>query len=163
MEPDQVARQQPLNQVLLDRQSSPEVAGWKWSVEKKPNGTTFVPLLEAIAEELWQQHQMIVVHPNQGSRFCCVGDCIGEQFVDSSICLPGTVFINHTGLIMEDGPQDSICDVFSGYRFVLRGRGVRAYSRTCYNVRAPTLYPKRSASHHAHPSSLLSLLSPCCL
>lgn len=80
-------------------------------MEEKPDGTTFILRLKSVAEEFGQQHQMIIVHPDQGSGLCCVGDCIGEQLVNSSIRLPRSIFIHYTRLVMEDWPQNSICDV----------------------------------------------------
>ena len=159
METDQVAGQQPLEQMLFDRQGAPKVTSWEWSMEEKPDGTMLVPLLQSIAEQLRQQHQMIIMHPDQGSRLGRISHRIGKQLVDPSICLPGPIFINHTGLIMEDGPQDSIYTRCQVSAFTCPC-GVRAYWRTCYNVRALVLCPRIWASHHVHPSSVLPFSSP---
>lgn len=95
MKPDEITRQQPFDQMFANWKIPPEIAGWKWSMQGEANCACFSSLLESIAEQLGQQHEVIIVNPDQGPSFSCLRNGIREQLVDSLVCLPRAIIENH--------------------------------------------------------------------
>ena len=62
-----------------------------------------------LAEHLRQQHQVIVVHPDQISILHFLGNGLGEEAVRFFIRLPGRlVERNFAWVVVEERPEDGI-------------------------------------------------------
>lgn len=60
-------------------------------MQGKPNCARLALLLESVAEKLWQKHEMIIMHPDQGAGVGCLDNGVCKQFVDSFVGLPWTI------------------------------------------------------------------------
>eukprot|EP00959_Pyramimonas_sp_CCMP1952_P067734 1413750-Pyramimonas_sp.AAC.1 len=60
MESEQVCMQQALDDLLAPRQCSEHLGRRKWSVQEP----THIGVWLLVSEVLWNEHQVVVVHPN---------------------------------------------------------------------------------------------------
>ena len=93
----------------MHRKAPPEVFRREGRVQAEPDRAALALLLETLAQQRRQQHQVVVVDPDQvvGFRFC--GDYIGEDLVDALVSCPGFLVEVYPGLIVHDWPEDGVC------------------------------------------------------
>ena len=62
-----------------------------------------------LPQHLWQQHQVIIVHPDQITILYVLSHCPREQAIDLLVRSPcRLVERNLTGMVMEERPEDRI-------------------------------------------------------
>mmetsp|Transcript_56592 Transcript_56592/g.150903 ORF Transcript_56592/g.150903 Transcript_56592/m.150903 type:complete len:200 (-) Transcript_56592:571-1170(-) len=64
VESQQVGGEQPLHQLQPPGQHAVQLGGWKGCVQKEPHVNVRLP----VPQHLWNEHQMVIVHPHVVSR-----------------------------------------------------------------------------------------------
>ena len=87
-----------------------------------------------------QKHEMVVVDPDQIVILNILGNLLCEQAVGLAVGVPcGLVEGDLTGVVMEEGPKDRVCQAVSmGMR---HDRFKSAYLRSRCNVCRPAHHP----------------------
>jgi hypothetical protein len=110
MEPDQVAVEDASQQRLTDRQNPVDLAARKRCVEEEANLDVLLGVANLLAEHLGEQHQVIVVNPDQVAVLHILDNGLGEQPVDFSVRAPRRLVEGDLArVIMEQGPKDGVC------------------------------------------------------
>lgn len=78
-------------------------------MQREPDGTPLALLREPLAQEAREEHEMVVVDPDEVASFGGGGDDVGEDAVYLFIRLPGGIFEVDAGLVVEDWPEDGVC------------------------------------------------------
>lgn len=109
MEPDQIARQNPSQQVLLHRKGPPEILRRERRMQRKPNRAFLALLLQSIPQVSRQQKEMVVMDPDQVATLHRVRDRVGKGLVYALVRPPRVFFEVDAGLVVQDGPSDAVC------------------------------------------------------
>lgn len=65
-------------------------------------------LLDLFSEQFWQQHQVVILNPDQITVADNLGDGFGKQCVGLLVCTPVLlVERDFTGMVMEEWPQNA--------------------------------------------------------
>lgn len=78
VEPDDVAREHGLHDLLAHRQGAPEVRSREGRVQREADGAALALLRQLLAEQLGQQHQVVIVHPDEVPVVGGVRDLVGN-------------------------------------------------------------------------------------
>ena len=66
---------------------------------------------DLLSQHFWQQHQVVIVHPNQITILYVLSHGLREKAIDFLVCSPcRLVESDLTGVVMEEGPEDRICE-----------------------------------------------------
>ena len=106
VEADQVAIQHAAQQLRPHRQNPVDLTTGKRGVKEKPNADVVLALgREFLAKHLREQHQMIIMHPDQISIVCLAGDYLRKLEIGLLVGRPGCfVKDNLPGMVMQQGP-----------------------------------------------------------
>lgn len=112
VEPDQVTTQDPLQDLLPDGQDSVDFTGWERRVQEPPDLDVLqVLFLDLDPQHLRDQHQMVVVHPDQVVVVHDLGNLVGERLVGLVVRQPRIlVEIDLARVVMEQRPQDRVAE-----------------------------------------------------
>lgn len=109
MESYKVTMKDPEQQLIADRQNPIDLATGEGSVEEEPDFDIVLGVPNLFSKHFGEQHQVIVVYPNQISILNFLRDSFGEQAVGFFICVPCR-FIKRdfSGMVMKERPKDRI-------------------------------------------------------
>jgi hypothetical protein len=83
-------------------------------VEEETNLDVLFRVANLLTKHLGEQHQMIIMNPDQISVLNILDDGFCKKAVDFLVCCPGRLVEgNLTGVIMEKRPEDRVCKVCS--------------------------------------------------
>ena len=114
VETDQVTRQNTGQQLLSHRQDSVNLRRWEWSVKEEANLDVLLGVTNLLAEHLWEEHEMVVVHPDHVAVLHVFGHGLGEEAVDLAVGGPGgLVERDFSWVVVEEWPEDGVCELVS--------------------------------------------------
>lgn len=88
MESYEVTMKDPEQQFIADGQNPIDLATGERSVEEEPDFDIVLSVPNLLSKHFGEQHQVIVVYPNQISILNFLRDSFGEQAVGFFICVP---------------------------------------------------------------------------
>jgi len=78
-------------------------------MQEKSNLDVFLRGANLLSQHFWQQHQVVIMHPDQIVILYVLGHCFREETIDFLVCSPcRLVERNLTGVVVEEGPEDRI-------------------------------------------------------
>jgi hypothetical protein len=81
-------------------------------VQEEANLDILLAVTDLLAQHLRQQHEVIVMHPDQIAILDFLGNGLGEKAIGLLVCFPGgLVKCNLTWVIMKQRPEDRVCRV----------------------------------------------------
>lgn len=110
VEADQVTVQDTEKNLVPYRQDTVDLRARERCVQEESEFDVLLRSTNLLPQHGREQHQVVVMHPNQVVILHICRHSLGEQPVGFSVCLPGAlVESNFTGVVMEEGPEDRIC------------------------------------------------------
>ena len=110
METQQIAVQHALQDLLSYRQDPVDFATRKRRVQEESYLHVLGLVTELFAQHRRQQHQVIVVNPDEVVVLNMLCKLFGEDAVRIAICNPSVlVKADLTGMVVEKRPQDGVC------------------------------------------------------
>lgn len=102
MEAYQIAVKDTQEQFLSYGQNPVDFATGKWRVQEKANLNVFLRCANLFSQHLWQEHEMIVVDPDQISILDILRHDLCKLSVDLYVCIPsGLVEGDLSWVVME--------------------------------------------------------------
>lgn len=109
MEANQVAVQDAQKELVSHRQNSVDLAGREWGVQKEADLDVLFARTDLLAQHLRQEHQVIVMYPDQITITYFLRHRLCEQSIGFLVGLPGGfVKGDFTRMVVEQRPQDRI-------------------------------------------------------
>jgi hypothetical protein len=112
VEADQVAVQYSKENLIADREDAVDFRAGEWRVQEEANLDILLGVADFLAQHLRHEHEVVVVYPHQVVVLDILGDRLCEQAVGLHVALPcGLVKGDLTGVVVEQGPHDSVCQL----------------------------------------------------
>lgn len=109
MEPDEVAVKDAQQQFVSDGEDPVDLTAGEGRVEEEPDLDVDLGISDLLPEHLGQQHQVVIMDPNQVAVAHLFRDGFGEKPVGFFVGLPGGfVKGDFAGVVVEERPQDGI-------------------------------------------------------
>lgn len=109
MESNEIAMQDTKEDFVADREDTVDFTAGEWSVQEEANLHVFLCVSKLFAKHCWQQHQVVVVHPDQVVVLDIFGNCLCEQAIGFCVCLPcGLVEGDLSRVVVEEWPEDGV-------------------------------------------------------
>ena len=110
VESNQVAVQYTVENLVTDRQDSVDLATGEGSVEEESKLDVAFRVANLLSEHCWEQHQVVVVDPNEVVVLYVLCDCLGKEAVGFAVGVPCR-FIerNLTRMVVEQRPENRVC------------------------------------------------------
>ena len=101
--------QDPEQDLVSNGQDPVDLAAGKGRVQEEANLDVLLGRANLLTEHGRQQHQMIIVHPDQIAILDILDDGLGKQPIGFSVCVPGhLVKGNLPGMVVEEWPQGRV-------------------------------------------------------
>jgi hypothetical protein len=105
VEADQIAVQHTQQELIPDRQDPINLTAGEGRVKEEANLYILSGIANFLSQHLGQQHQMVVVDPNEITILHVSCHSLRKQTVGLLVCLPRRlVKVNFAGVVMEEGP-----------------------------------------------------------
>jgi hypothetical protein len=105
VEANQVAVQEAAEQRLADRQDAVDLAAGEGRVQEETNLDLFVRLCDFLTEHLREEHEVVVVDPDEITVLYVLDDRLGKEVVYFLVCGPGgLVKGDFAGMVVEERP-----------------------------------------------------------
>jgi hypothetical protein len=119
---DEVGAQKAAEQLVSLRQRAEQFLGGKWDVQEEPDPGVG----QALAQQAWQEEQVIVMHPDEVARLIVLRHDIGETLVHLGVRLPVPDMERHLiQQIVEEGPENAVGEPLVVAADLLGGEGHR--------------------------------------
>lgn len=110
VETDEVAVQDAQQQLISHGQDPIDLARGEGCVQEEANLDVLFAIANLLPEHFGQEHQVVIMHPDQIPIAHFRSHCLGEQSVCFLVSLPGGLIeSDFTGVIVEERPQDRVC------------------------------------------------------
>ena len=86
VEADQIALEDTEEQLFPNREDTVDLAAGERRVQEEADFDVFLCVSNLLAEHLRQEHQMVVVHPDQVTILYILDDFLGEQAIHLAVC-----------------------------------------------------------------------------
>ena len=111
VEADEVAVEQAGEEGLADGEDAVDLGGGEGCVEEEADADVLLGVANLLAQHLGEEHEVVVVHPDQVAVLDVLDDRLGEEAVDFLVCGPSClVKCDLTRVVMEERPEDGICE-----------------------------------------------------
>lgn len=98
--------------LVTDRQNTIDLAAGERRVQEETKLDVLLGLADFLAEHGREQHQMVIMDPNEVVVLNVGRDSLGEETVRFGVGVPGRlVKRDFTGMVVEEGPHDGIYKV----------------------------------------------------
>lgn len=105
MESDQIAVQDAQQQLVAHRQDAVDFAAGKRRVQEEAYFDILLGVANFLAQHFRQEHEMVVMYPDQISILHVGRHCLRKQPVRLPVCVPsGLVKGDFAGVVMEQRP-----------------------------------------------------------
>lgn len=102
MESNKIAMQDTQEKLVAHRQNPVDLTAGEGRMQEKADLDILLAVTDLLAQHLRQQHQMVVMHPDQITVLNLLGDSLCEKTVRFFVCLPGgLVEGDFTGVVVE--------------------------------------------------------------
>lgn len=102
VETNQVAMQNSEKKLIANRENAIDLATREGSVQEETNFDVLLAVANLFAQHLREQHEVVIMDPNQVSILYFLGDGFGEEPVGFLVCLPCRLIEgNFTGVVVE--------------------------------------------------------------
>lgn len=109
VEPDEVAMQHTEKELIADGKNAVDLTARERRVQEEADLHILSARANLLAEHLRQQHQVVVVDPDEVSVLYLLGDGLGEETVRFLVGFPGgLVERDLAGVVVKERPQDGI-------------------------------------------------------
>ena len=109
MESYEITMKDSEQQLIADGQNPVDLATGEGGMEEEPDLDIVLSIPNLLSKHFRQQHQVIVVYPDQISILDFLRDSFGEQTIGFFICVPCRfIKCDFTGVVMEEWPKDRI-------------------------------------------------------
>lgn len=109
VETDQVAMQNTQEKLIANRENAIDLATRERSVQEETNLDVVLAVANLLTQHLREQHEMVIVDPNQISILDFLSDGFGEKPVGFLVGFPGRLVEgDFTGVVVEQRPEDGI-------------------------------------------------------
>lgn len=109
VETNQVAVENTKKQGFSDGQNPVDFATREWCMQEETNLDVLLGGANFLSQHFWQEHQMVVVNPDQISILYIFSHRLCEQAVDILVCFPvRLVEGNLSRVVMKEGPEDGV-------------------------------------------------------
>ncbi|CRK33032.1 hypothetical protein BN1708_005977 [Verticillium longisporum] len=109
VEADEVAVKEAGEKGLAHRQDTVDFRGGEGCVQEEANLDILLGVSHLLTQHLGQQHEVIVVDPDQIAVLDVLDDRLGEEAVDLLVRSPGALVKgNLAGVVVEEGPEDRV-------------------------------------------------------
>lgn len=107
VETHEIAVQYAIQNLVADGQDSIDFATGEGCVQEESELDVALSVTNLFAEHGRQEHQVVIVHPNQVVVLDIFCNLLGEEPVGFAVCVPcGLVEGDLTGVVVEQGPQN---------------------------------------------------------
>lgn len=114
VETNQIAMQHAQEKLVPDRQNTIDLTAGERSVQEEANLDILLTVANLLAQHLGQQHEVIIMHPDQITVLDLLRNRLGEQPIRLLVCFPcGLVECDLTGVVVEQRPEDGVYRVGS--------------------------------------------------
>ena len=114
MEANQITGQNTSQQLLSHRQDSVYLGRWERSVKEETDLDVLLGVANLLAEHLWEQHEMVIVHPDHVAVLHVFDHGLGKEAVDLAVGGPGgLVERDFSWVVVEEWPEDGVCELVS--------------------------------------------------
>lgn len=109
VEANQVALEDAKQQLLANRKDTVDLAAGERSMQEEANLDVLLGVADFLAQHLGQQHQVVIVDPNEVAILDILDHLLGEQTVDLLVGFPGgLVKCDLAGVVMEKRPENRV-------------------------------------------------------
>lgn len=109
VKPNQITIQDTQQELLPHGENAVDLAAGERGVEEEANLDVLLGVANLLAQHLGQQHQVVVVHPDEVAILHVLGHLLGEEAVDVAVRGPrGLVERDLAGVVVEEGPEDGV-------------------------------------------------------
>lgn len=122
VEPNQIAMQNTQKELIADWQDTIDLTAGERGMQKEANLDIFLAVANLLAQHFGQQHEMVIMHPDEIAVLDFLGDGSGKKAICLLVRFPSRfVKGDFTGVVVEQRPEDGVCDGRSDqYPSVLR-------------------------------------------
>lgn len=107
VKPDQITLQHAVEQLRPHGEDPVDFTAREGRMQKETNAdVALAQLAELLAQQLRQQHEVVVMDPDQIALASFVGNRLGKETVGLAVGVPGRL-VEHdlTGVVVQEGPQ----------------------------------------------------------
>lgn len=109
VEPDQIAVEDTVENLVTDRQDSVDLTTGEGSVKEETKLHVALRVANLLAEHSRKKHKMVIVYPDQIIVLDILCDFFCEQAVGLAVGIPcRLVEGNLTGVVVEERPEDRV-------------------------------------------------------
>jgi hypothetical protein len=109
VEANQVTLQNTEKECLSDWQNSVDLTRGEWSMEEEANLDVLLGVTNLFSQHGWEEHEMIIVNPDQITILNILGHGLCKQTVDLLVCSPcGLVECDLSWVVVEKWPKDLV-------------------------------------------------------
>jgi len=141
VEADQIAVKHAREDLVSYRQDSIDLTTGEGSVEEESKLDVAFRVANLLSEHCWEQHQVVVMDPDEVIVLYVLCDCLGKETVGFAIGVPRRFIKGDlTRMVVEKRPENRVCGR-SVVRPVGSGRGNTTHWRNRCNVCRPDHRP----------------------
>lgn len=78
VEANQIAMEHAQEECLPDGEDPVDLAAWEGGVEEESDLDILLAVADFFSQHLWQQHQVVIMHPDQVAILHILNDCLGK-------------------------------------------------------------------------------------
>lgn len=110
VEANRLAAEKTFQHLLPDREHLEHVATGEWGMQEEANRDSFSALGSCFVQHLRQEHQVIVMDPDEISIFDVGRQFLSKTLIDGLVSFPFFLSeANCIGLIMQQWPKRGVC------------------------------------------------------